>query len=76
MKRTFIYLALAVSVFCACQKENIEPAGSPAAEAPEFYAEMEGGKEDTKIHLGEYEGKYRVLWDGYRLMDVLLPVNS
>lgn len=65
MKRTFIYLALAVSVFCACQKENIEPAGSPAAEAPEFYAEMEGGKEDTKIHLGEYEGKYRVLWDGY-----------
>ena len=65
MKRTFIYLALAASVFCACQKENIEPAGSPAAEVPEFYALMEGGEEDTKIHLGEYEGKYRVLWDGY-----------
>lgn len=65
MKRTFIYLALAASVFCACQKENVGPADATAAEAPEFYAVMEGGKEDTKIHLGEYEGKYRVLWDGY-----------
>lgn len=62
MKRTFIYLALAASVFCACQKENIEPAGSPAAAPAEFVAAMENSG-DTKIHLGEYNDAMRVLWE-------------
>ena len=62
MKRTFIYLALAASVFCACQKENIEPAGSPAAAPAEFVAAMENSAE-TKIHLGEYNNALRVLWE-------------
>lgn len=65
MKR-LIYIASAFAVCAACQKDDVQqPAHNPGVAPSELYAVIEDGEPSTKIHLGEYEGRYRVLWDGY-----------
>lgn len=70
MKR-IIYISLALAVSVSCQKEIPGVCeGNVMAGSSEFTAVMEELPE-TKIHLGVYEGKYRVLWDGYNDMTAM-----
>lgn len=65
MKRVILFISV-VAAFAACQKENAGQQIDNLGLAPaELYAVIEDEEPATKIHLGEYEGKYRVLWDGY-----------
>lgn len=59
-----IFIVSALAVISACQKEEAGQLANVAA-PQELYAMIDDETPDTKIHLGEYEGKYRVLWDGY-----------
>lgn len=64
MKRN-LYLSIAFLVLSACQKEDAGSGSDALAGVPaEFTATVEE-LPSTRIHMGEYDGKYRVLWDGY-----------
>lgn len=61
-----IFISLTLAAVAACQKEDVNtPSVNESAAPAELYACIEDTDPDTKIHLGEYDGKYRVLWDGY-----------
>lgn len=63
--KKIIYLSIAFFVLSACQKEEAGTTTYAPSDVPAvFVAAMEDAPA-TKIHTGEYDGKYRVLWDGY-----------
>lgn len=74
MKR-LIFILFAVAAVMACQKEDASSTSVTETAAPvELYASIEAdAAPDTKIHLGEYDGKYRVLWDGYNDATAVFP---
>ena len=64
--KKLLFIVSALAVISACQKEEtVQQVENPASVLQELYATIDDEAPDTKIHLGEYEGKYRVLWDGY-----------
>lgn len=64
--KKLLFIVSALAAVAACQKEEAGQQVENTATVPqELYATIEDEAPDTKIHLGEYEGKYRVLWDGY-----------